>query len=167
MKTMRPSLAKSVVEWFRAVAERTGAYNVAVVEQGSNAATGPTRASADLMIELVPTPGDRRIRLAVEAKERVSPLLAIGILHRMAESSPEGVPTLCSRVISGRVAELCRTQGVSYLDEAGNCRLSAPGFFLQVEGRKPVRPVKPAEGDPPRLPLVDKSAVAVFVRHYG
>jgi hypothetical protein len=51
-------------------------------------------------------------------------------------------------VISERVAELCRSQGVSYLDEAGNCRLSAPGFFLQVDGRKPVRAAKQGRVDP-------------------
>jgi hypothetical protein len=66
----------------------------------------------------------------------------------MAESSAKGMPILCSRVVSQRVAELCRSQGVGYLDEAGNCRLSAPGFFLEVEGRKPVRTTKQAEVDP-------------------
>ncbi len=96
----------------------------------------------------MPALGGRAIRLVVEAQERVSPLLAIGILRRMAESSVKGAPTLCTRIISERVAELCRTQGVSYLDEAGNCRLSAPGFFLQVEGRKPVRAARQAEIDP-------------------
>ena len=145
---MRTGLAKSVVEWFRAVAVRTGAYSVAKVDQISNAAHGPTRGTCDLAIELAPTAGGRAIRLVVEAQERVSPLLAIGILQRMAESSAKGVPTLCSRVISERVADLCRSQGVSYLDEAGNCQLSAPGFFLQVEGRKPVRAAKQAEVDP-------------------
>ena len=145
---MRTSLAKSAVEWFRAVAVRTGAYSVAKVDQISNAAHGPTRGTCDLAIELAPTAGGRAIRLVVEAQERVSPLLAIGILQRMAESSAKGVPTLCSRVISERVADLCRSQGVSYLDEAGNCQLSAPGFFLQVEGRKPARAAKPAEVDP-------------------
>ena len=109
---------------------------------------GRSHATYDLAIELVPTTGGRKVRLLVEAKERVSPLLAIGILQRMAEASAKGVPTLCTRVVSQRVAELCRFQGVSYLDEAGNCRLSAPGFFLQVEGRKPVRATKQAEVDP-------------------
>jgi hypothetical protein len=66
----------------------------------------------------------------------------------MAASPLDEVPTLCSRVISERVAELCRAQGISYLDEAGNCRLSAPGFFLQVEGRKPVRAANRAHIDP-------------------
>ena len=102
----------------------------------------------DLAIELEPASGGRAIPLAVEAQERVSPLLAIGILQRMAESPAKGVPTLCTRVVSTRVAELCRSHGVSYLDEAGNCRLSAPGFFLQVEGRKPVRAAKQADVDP-------------------
>ena len=145
---MRSSLAKSVVEWFRAVAARTGAYSVAKVEQIPNAGPGRSCATCDLAVELVPTADGRAIRLLVEAQERVSPLLAIGVLQRMAESSATGVPTLCSRVISERVAELCRSQGVSYLDEAGNCRLSAPGFLLQVEGRKSVRAAKPAEVDP-------------------
>ena len=142
---MPPSVAKSVVEWFRAVAARTGAYSVAKVEQ---IAPGRSRGTCDLAIEVVPTTGGRAIRLVVEAKERVSPLLAIGILERMAESSAKGMPILCSRVVSQRVAELCRSQGVGYLDEAGNCRLSAPGFFLEVEGRKPVRTTKQAEVDP-------------------
>ena len=144
---MRSSLAKSVIEWFRAVAARTGAYTVAKVEQISNAASGSSRTTCDLVIELVPTAG-RAIRLVVEAQERVSPLLAIGILQRMATSSVKGVPTLCSRVISERVAELCRSQGINYLDEAGNCRLSGPGFFLQVEGKKPIRPAKQTQADP-------------------
>ena len=88
---------------------------MAKVEQISNAAPGRSRGRCDLAIELVPTVGGRTIRLVVEAQERVSPLLAIGILQRMAESSAKEVPTLCTRVVSERVAELCRSQGVSYL----------------------------------------------------
>ena len=145
---MRFSLAKSVVEWFRAVAARTGAYHVAKAKQISNAAPGRSPAVCDLAIELEPACGGRAIPLVVEAQERVSPLLAMGILQCMAESPAKGVPTLCTRVVSGRVAELCRSHGVSYLDEAGNCRLSGPGFFLQVEGRKPVRAAKQTAVDP-------------------
>jgi hypothetical protein len=100
------------------------------------------------MIGLAPTGGGRPIRLAVEAQERISPLLAVGILQRMAKSPRKGIPTLCSRVISERVAELCRSQGVSYLDEGGNCRLSGPGFFVQVEGRSPVRSATALHVDP-------------------
>ena len=148
VKLMPPSVAKSVVEWFRAVAIRTGAYSVAKVEQISNAAPGRSHGTFDLAIELMPTAGGPPIRLVVEAQERVSPLRAIGILQRMVALSAMGVPTLCTRVISERVAELCRSQGASYLDEAGNCRLSAPRFFLEVEGRKPVRAAKQAEVDP-------------------
>jgi hypothetical protein len=148
VKIMRSRLAKSVVEWFRAVGVRTGAYRVAGVEQIPNATSGRTRTACDLAVELVPTAGGRAIRLLVEAKERVSPLLAIGILQRMAQSPAKGVPTLCSPIISERVADLCRSHGVNYLDEAGNCRLSAPGFFLQVEGRKPVRRATPSRPDP-------------------
>ena len=147
VKNMRSSLAKSVVEWFRAVAARTDAYSVAKVEQISNVAPRRSPAKCDLSIELQPVSGGRAIPFAVEAQERVSPLLATGILQRMAGSSAKGVPTLCTRVVSARVAELCRSSGVSYLDEAGNCRLSAPGFFLQVEGGKPVRAARQAEVD--------------------
>jgi len=145
---MRSSLVKSVVEWFRATAVRTGAYRIVKVEEIANTTRGSVRNSYDLAIQLVPTNGGRQIRLLIEAKERVSPLMAIGILERMAGSRAKGIPTLCSRIISERVAELCRTKGVSYLDEAGNCWLSAPGFFLQVEGKKPVRSMKQPQVDP-------------------
>ena len=144
---MRSSVVESVAEWFRAVAARTGAFRIAKVERFSEAASGTTPASYDLVIEVTPMAGGRATRLIVEAKTRVSPLLAIGILQRMTESSVEGMPTLCSRVISERVAELCRARGVNYLDEAGNCRLAAPGFFLQVEGRKPVQAAKQGAAD--------------------
>ena len=145
---MRAGLARSVVEWFRAVGTGTGAFGVAKTEQAPKAKSGSNGASCGLVVEIAPAASGRSIRLAVEAQERVSPLLAIGILQRMAQSSAKGVPTLCSRVVSGRVAELCQSQGVSYLDEAGNCRLSAPGFFLQVEGKKPLRRVKQTQIDP-------------------
>ncbi len=146
VKIMGSRLDNSVVAWFRAVAARTGAYTVAKVEHVSSRTS--SGATYDLAIELAPAVGGRAIRLVIEAQERVSPLLAIGILQRMAESSPKGVPTLCTRVISERVVELCRAQGVSYLDEAGNCRLSGPGFFLQVEGNKPIRAAKQTRSDP-------------------
>jgi hypothetical protein len=144
---MQSSLENSVVQWFRVVAARTGAYSVAKVEQVPHAASTRNRPTGDLVIDLLPTACEEAIRFVVEVQERVSPLLAIGILQRMVESPPEGVPTLCTRVVSERVAELCHSRGVSYLDEAGNCRLSAPGFLLQVEGRKPVRGAKHAEVD--------------------
>ncbi len=51
---MGSRLAKSVVEWFRALAERTRAYKVAKVHQVSNAATG---GSVDVLIEIVPSDG--------------------------------------------------------------------------------------------------------------
>jgi len=145
---VRSGLAKSVVEWFRAVATRTGAYSVAKVEWLSNSALDECRAKYDFAIDLVPAAGDRAIRLLVKVQERVSPLLAIGLLQRMAEPLAKGAPTLCCRMVSERVAEPCRSHGVSYLDEAGNCRLSAPRFLLQVEGTKHVAAAKPADIDP-------------------
>jgi hypothetical protein len=36
---------------------------------------------------------------------------------------------------------------VSYLDEAGNCRIAAPGLFVQLAGNKPVRAAKQSEVD--------------------
>jgi hypothetical protein len=36
--------------------------------------------------------------------------------------------------ISPRVAEICRTAGVNYLDKAGNCRIVTGGLHLQITG---------------------------------
>jgi hypothetical protein len=55
---------------------------------------------------------------------------------------------LCSPIISPRVAELCRESGVGYLDEAGNCRLAAPGLYIQVTGRRNTRPDTRPVNDP-------------------
>lgn len=122
-------------------------YSVTKVEETSHFASGPPHTPFDLAVELAPTAGGRAIRLVVEAQERVSPLLAIGILQRMTESLARGVPTLCSRVISERVAELCRSQGVSSLDEVGNCRLpaSAPYKPSPPQDAQPIHPNRGAE----------------------
>jgi hypothetical protein len=51
---------------------------------------------------------------------------------------------VCAPYISPRVAEMFREQGVSYLDEVGNCRITAPGLFIHVAGRPNRRtPTKP------------------------
>jgi hypothetical protein len=41
---------------------------------------------------------------------------------------------LCCPYISPRVAEICRTAGVNYLDKAGNCRIVAGGLHLEIAG---------------------------------
>ena len=97
VKTMRTSLAKSVVEWFRTVADRTGAFSVAKVEQVSHARPRAARDLCGLAVELVPGAGGRSVRLAVEAQERVSPL------WRSASCSGwrSRAPTECRRFAAG------------------------------------------------------------------
>lgn len=141
---MSADLAKSAVEWFRAVGAGTGAFVVRQVRHCSKAKGRP----GDVEIQIAAGAGGDPIWLLVEAQEQVTPLRALGILTRLAHVRAKGVPTLCSRNISERVAGLCRGQGVSYLDEAGNCRISAPGFYLQVSGKRLVKPAKQPHADP-------------------
>lgn len=145
---MARHVTDSAIAWVHALAEQTGAFSVNSAERLRDARRKNSQSPWDLAVDVSPAGSRRTFRLLVEVHERLTPLVAIGILERMNGARAQGIRTLCSRSISERVAELCRAKGVSYLDEAGNCRISASGFFLQVIGRPAGRSGKQPEVDP-------------------
>jgi hypothetical protein len=145
---MARDMVTAAIAWLHALAERTGAFTISDVQRLRVGRRKTHQSPWDLAVQVSPAGSSRTVRLLVEVQERLTPLVAIGILERMTAAPASGVRTLCSPSISERVADLCRSKGVSYLDEAGNCRISVPNFFLQVTGKQAARAAKQPEADP-------------------
>jgi hypothetical protein len=135
------AIQAEAAEWIRKLALATGAFSV----------EAPARAGAgafDCVMTVTPRPSRKSLQLFVVANERVTPQLALGLLHRATAHRPHGVPVLCAKAISPRVAELCRAHDVGYLDASGNCRIAAPGLFIHIEGKRNLYPDTRAASDP-------------------
>jgi len=129
VKRMRHESYHLASEWIAEVGRQTGAFAVRDRVECEDC-------GFDWRIEVAPTSGGPPIRLLVEVKAAVTPQDVLGFLDRAGWSKSSSVPVLCSVAVSPRVAELCRSNGIAYLDAAGNCHLESQGLFIHVEGRK-------------------------------
>lgn len=106
--------------------------------------------SADLVVN-VETPPGRRHQLCLRLQDAPAPSRVREALRRMKAglAGPEAAyPVLASTFLSPRVREICREEGVGYVDVAGNCRLALPDAYLEkVVDRNPF----PARGRPASL----------------
>jgi hypothetical protein len=159
---MVSELELSAVEWLRRLGQETGAFSVVDVavkhrqqhEQPLERWTDPEIAKAvpdrylklakqtiwwpNVEAGLLLADNTTKVQLHLAVRSRVTPAEAVALLERM-EASGRTVAVLCSPSLSPRVQEMCRRKRVSYLDEAGNCRLAAPGLFIEIEGRAKTR----------------------------
>lgn len=90
----------------------------------------------DLMVKL--TVGGQEVVLLIEAKRSGEPRLAreaINQLARYREVLPQAYGVVAAPYISPSTAELCQSEGVGYLDLAGNCRLAFNSIYIRSEGR--------------------------------
>ena len=87
-----------------------------------------------MIVDVASGRDDPKQQLLVEVKNRVTPQVALEILTRMRAWSGQGVPLLCCPAISPRVQQLCEQHGIGYLDAAGNCRIAAPGLYIERRG---------------------------------
>ncbi len=86
----------------------------------------------------VATP-DREHLLVVEVKGNGQPRIAreaINQLLRYRDSHPGAYGVFIAPYVSPRTAELCKEEGVGFVDLAGNCRLSFGQVFIQKSGEK-------------------------------
>src|SRR5262245_39477778 len=109
------------------LATETGAFTVTSCRPPDDSRSGDW--TPDRIAELTPHSGGPPARLAVVARKRINPGEALRLLDKIAPAAGE-TPVLYSPAVSARTAELCRDRGVGFLDEAGNCRISAPGLFV-------------------------------------
>ena len=120
-----------VTQWLESLARETDLFRVKRVEQAHG--------QYDLEAVLESDAG-HRIALYIEARSRVTPKLALGMLPGLSQVPAGGYPMICTYSISPRVADLCRQDNLAYLDEAGNCWIRVPGLYVHVSGRPSTRP---------------------------
>ncbi|MBK9117993.1 MAG: hypothetical protein IPM18_00070 [Phycisphaerales bacterium] len=115
---------------------------------------------------LVPSSGRKETRLLVEARSRLTPREALVTSSELAKRTTgvSGTLIACPH-ISPRVAEICRAQGVGYLDQAGNCDIRANGLAVHIEGRPNTAP----DTRPLLAPFAAKSSriTRVLLAHPG
>ena len=107
------------------------------------------RGRAGVAAEVAESPeaGWARLRIAGEAfdadvRPRVPEAAAHVAWELAARGRSEGRrPVLVTEFVGDRLGELLRTEGVGYLDAAGNASLTAPPLFVLIRGMKP-RPAK-------------------------
>jgi hypothetical protein len=93
---------------------------------------------ADLLVEFRIDDGTLR-RIAVEVKVNGQPRLAREAANRLVRlqgESPGVYGVFMAPYISSVSAEICRKEGIGYLDLAGNCGLSFEKVFILREGKR-------------------------------
>lgn len=121
------SVEEVVPFWIASMSESSGAFRVLRKRHIG------TRYDWEFVVRASST--GKTVKLCIEVKSRITPQELLGVLARLNKHAAGKTPVLCCPNISLRVAQICREQQVGYLDAAGNCHISAPGFFLHIEGR--------------------------------
>lgn len=93
-------------------------------------------AGADLVLNLRTRAGSSS-QIIVEVKTSGQPRLAreaVNQLLRLRSEFPDAYGVFVAPYVSPESAEICRKDGIGYLDLAGNCRLSFDQVFISREG---------------------------------
>lgn len=93
-------------------------------------------AGADLVLNLRSRAGSSS-QIVVEVKTSGQPRLAreaVNQLLRLRGEFPDAYGVFVAPYVSPESAEICRKDGIGYLDLAGNCRLSFDQVFISREG---------------------------------
>lgn len=126
--------------WLTNLAEETGAFTLSEAQAGSRVAIDARRAGADAVVTLRARQTKGIIKCAVVARSRINPREGMAAVSAWRTVRWDGALLLCCPYISPRVAEICRTAGVNYLDKAGNCRIVAGALYLEIAGHPNLAP---------------------------
>lgn len=91
------------------------------------------------------TSKDVKVTIAVQVKARITPQTALSVCEKLARTPNDVIPLVFAPVISPRVAEMLGQYGISYVDQAGNCRIRSARHRLLIDRhgyRSPVRSPK-------------------------
>jgi hypothetical protein len=121
--------------WLSAVADQTGAFALTGAQPGSRSLAAARHAGANAVAILRPEQTKSVVKCAVVVRSRINPREGMAAISAWRMAQSDGILLLCCPYISPRVADICRTAGVSYLDKAGNCRIVAGGLHLELAGR--------------------------------
>ena len=89
----------------------------------------PGRGPSDLRVEIATLSGRRR-KLRIVLRALAIPSRVRELVRGMGNAGSE-YPVLASGFLSPRVREICREEGVGYLDLAGNCFIRFDGVHLE------------------------------------
>lgn len=101
---------------------------------------------ADLSIELPTRDGPRTAFLDVKSSE--SPVSLAHYAHQLSDSATHVI--IGQRHIPNGLGRRYRAGGLNYIDSGGNAWISAPGYLVNVEGRKPAIARTPGRERPSR-----------------
>jgi hypothetical protein len=135
---MRERLEQEALTWIKTKVLEPAGFQA--IEAKSQAADCEDQVHKwDWVVDVAARNGSATIRLLVEVMGRVTPQTALGVLTRMKVSPERGVTLLCCPSLSPRLQQLCEEHAVNYLDGAGNCRIAAPGLYIERRGLGNIR----------------------------
>jgi len=140
---MRERLEQEALAWIKALVLQPAGFQLVKAEsQVADRQDHPSH-QWDWIVDAAAKNSSATIRLLVEVKGRVTPQTALAVLAQMQVQHAHGVPLLCCPTLSPRLRQLCEEHAVNYLDEAGNCRIAAPGVYIERRGLGKIRREKP------------------------
>ena len=146
MKISNGDIGTLETELLRSLPRLLPSLRVTRTSRGRGTGSSP----AGLLVD-VTTPMGKRRRLVVGVRVAEPPSRVRDTLRRLKGAvtrQPSGYPVLASSFFSPRVREICREEGVGYLDLAGNCFLRLDHFYLEKIVEKNPFPIP---GRPPSL----------------
>jgi hypothetical protein len=128
MKKKQPDIDSTAQNTLRGVLEKIPFLKVESIER--------ERDGIDILVDLAV--GDKKQILLVEAKSNGQPRIArdaVNQLIRYRNTYPNAYPIFMAPFISPQAAEICMTDGVGYVDFAGNCLLSFGPVYIEQTGK--------------------------------
>jgi hypothetical protein len=88
---------------------------------------------------------EAKFTIAAQARARITPQTALSVCEKLAKTPKDVISVVFAPVISPRVAEILGQYGISYIDQAGNCRIRSTRHRLLIDRcgyKSSVRPPK-------------------------
>ncbi len=131
-------LTKSAEESIRRIFDELSGGSVEI-QRGASVAGIP----CDVVLQV--TSKEAKFTIAVQVKARITPQTALSVCEKLAKTPKDVIPLVFAPVISPRVAEILGQYGISYVDQASNCRIRSARHRLLIDRcgyKSPVRPPK-------------------------
>ncbi len=140
---MRERLEQEALAWIKTLVLQPAGFQLVNAEPQVVNGQDHQSHKWDWVVDAAAKDSKATIRLLVEVMGRVTPQTALAVLARMKVQPEHGVPLLCCPILSPRLQQLCEEHAVNYLDGAGNCRIAAPGVYIERRGLGKILREKP------------------------
>ena len=140
---MRERLEQEALAWIKTLVFQPAGFQMVKAESQVADRQDHQTHKWDWVVDAAAKDSNATIRLLVNVMGRVTPQTALGVLAQMHVQAEQGVPLLCCPLLSPRLQQLCEEHAINYLDGAGNCRIAAPGIYIERRGLGKIRREKP------------------------